>query len=148
MKVKQKCRKAHIPKGFLIVVVALSAILGTVIVVADDISIRIAPSTLNLYDVEDKCVTVHAEIPFSMVNVSDLGSLTLANSSGGYVSAYDAFADTRGNLVAKFDRAAVAGIVDVAEEVTLRLTGVVSDEAGGGGFTGTDNIRVIDEGKE
>lgn len=144
MKVKQKGIRAHIPKGFLIVLVALSAILGTGIVIAQTtIDIRIAPSTLNLYDVEDKCVTVHAEILYSEVDVSDLDSLTLAGS-GGAVTACDAFSDDRGYLVVKFDRAAVEEIVSVGEEVTLTLTGVKKDETG---FTGTDTIRVIDRGK-
>lgn len=128
----------------LIVVLVLSAIVGTGIVLAQTpIDIRIAPSALNLYDVEDKCVTVHAEILYSEVNVSDLESLTLAGSDGA-VTAYDAFPDDRGYLVVKFDRREVAGIVVEGDEVPLTLTGVTKDETV---FTGTDAIRVINRGK-
>ncbi len=127
----------------IIFVVALSAILGTGIVFACDepIDIRIAPSTLNLDKAgacEDPCVTVHAEIPLSEVEVSDLNSLTLSGSKGT-VTAIGTDDDDRGYLVVKFDRAEVKGIVEVGKNVPLTLTGETKE---GESFTGTDTIRV------
>ena len=126
----------------VIVVLVLSAIVGTGIVLADEepIEIRIAPATLNLDEAgacDDPWVTVHAEIPLSTVNT---GSLTLTGSTGN-VPAIGYGADNHGDLVVKFDRTAVKEIVVVGEEVTLTLTGetTVGEE-----FTGSDTIRVFE----
>lgn len=136
MKAKQK---NNISKTYLILVVALSMILSTVIVVADDeTEIRITPATLNLADTEDKCVTVHTEISYYEDIVTDSWTLM---ADGGNVVATDTFSDKRGNLVVKFDRAEVADIVYVGEEVTLTLTGEMED---GTPFTGLGTIRVIE----
>ena len=127
--------------GILLVVVLSAAISGTGIAFADDmkIDIRIAPSTLNLDNVEDKCVTVHAGIPYNTVN-TDPTSLTLETDEGS-VTAIGTKFDQRGNLVVKFDREAVAGIVDAGNEVTLTLDGETKEETT---FTGSDTIRVIE----
>jgi hypothetical protein len=124
----------------VILVVALSAIVGTGIVLAEDISICIAPATLNLNAGVQECddVTVHTNIDKDLVDCSSLklNDLTVA---------YWTKADNRGNLVVKFDRTTVKEIVAVGEEeVTLTLTGETTD---GEVFTGSDIIRVIDEGQ-
>jgi hypothetical protein len=107
-----------------------------------DIDIRIAPATLNLNDEvwasDEPYVTVHAEIPFSTV---DTTSLTL-ETDGNTVNAISTNADNRGNLVVKFDRREVAGIVMVGEEVKLTLTGKTTGDVP---FTGSATIRVIDQ---
>ena len=136
-------KKDNISKKYLILVVALSIILGTGIVVAEDKTndIRISPATLNLNMIEDKCVTVHAEIDYDSVN-KDLETLTL-EGDGGSVYADSTKSDNRGNLVVKFKREDVAGIVVVGEKVTLMLTGKMNDEDETP-FTGLDTIRVIE----
>ena len=123
----------------LFVAVLCAAILGTGIAFAEDmeIAIRIAPSTLNLDNVVDKCVTVHAGIPYDTVN-TDHETLTLGTDEDS-VTAIGTKDDLRGNLVVKFDREAVAGIVDAGKEVTLTLNG---ETTGGETFTGSDTIRV------
>ena len=131
----------------LFVVVLCAAILGTGIVFAGDIvkiDIRIAPNTLNLGNAGGKCVTVHAGIAYTVVDDEKPLELRRADDEGGdSVVAYCSFDDDRGNLVAKFNREEVAGIVDAGEEVSLTLTGKKTD---GNPFTGSDTIRVIDCG--
>ena len=127
----------------VILVLALSAIVGTGIVLADDepteISIQVAPATLNLNADVQECddVTVHTNISEYLVDCSSL-------ELNGVNVPYWTKADLRGNLVVKFDRTAVKGIVAVDEKVTLTLTGETND---GDAFTGTGIIRVIDEGQ-
>ena len=131
----------------LFVAVLCAAILGTGIAFAEDmeIAIRIAPNTLNLDNVVDKCVTVHADIAYITVDDDDANPLKLwsTDPDDDPVVAYDSFADDRGNLVAKFYREEVAEIVAAGKEVTLTLTGKTT---GGDTFTGSDTIRVIDRG--
>jgi hypothetical protein len=129
----------------VIVVLTLSAILGTGIVFAQptNVDIRIAPATLNLDKAgacDDPWVTVHAEILLREVDVSDLESFTLTGSCVDTVSAIDTYADDRGYLVVKFDRAEVKGIVAAGVE-DMTLTGV---KIGGEEFTGTATIRVFE----
>jgi hypothetical protein len=129
----------------VILVLTLSAILGTGIVFADDgameINIVVAPATLNLNEGVQECddVTVHTNISYFDVNRE---TLKLNDISVDYWTKYD----DRYNLVVKFDRTEVKGIVAsyVDEDVTLTLTG---ETLGGDEFTGTDTIRVINSGK-
>jgi hypothetical protein len=138
--------KENISKRYLILVVALSMILGTGIVVAveETVEIRITPATLNLDQIDEcQCVTVHAEIPYVDV---DTETLTLNVKDADpivYIDSSSTFSDNRGNLVVKFNRVEVTGIVAgyVGEEVTLSLTGKKLDETP---FTGSGIIRVID----
>lgn len=115
-------------------IVSIVGVLATVILVGtargEEIAIVISPSTLNL-DSEGEWVTVHAEIPFSVV---DDASVEL---NGIPVEA--TFADNRGELVAKFLIGDVKEIVEPGL-VTLTLAGTTID---GGPFSGTDTIRVI-----
>lgn len=118
----------------VILVVALSVILGTGIVLAQTtIEISITPATLNLYDVVDKCVTVHTNIGYAEGN-------TYEWDLNGVEAAYTK-ADSRGYLVVKFDREEIAENVDLGEEVTLTLTGVKDQTT----ITGEDTIRVINQ---
>lgn len=115
-------------------IVSIVGVLATVILVGtargEEIAIVISPSTLNL-DSAGEWVTVHAEIPFSVV---DDASVEL---NGIPVEA--TFADNRGELVAKFLIGDVKEIVEPGL-VTLTLAGTTID---GGPFSGTDTIRVI-----
>ena len=121
----------------VILVVALSAILGTGIVLAQTtmtIEIGITPATLNLYDVVDKCVTVHADIDYTEV---DLGHLELNG-----IPAIGTKEDNCGNLVVKFNRADVARLVWPNDDtLELTLTGE-TNEMVPTAFTGTDTISV------
>lgn len=120
----------------VILVLALSAIVGTGIVLAQTtIDIQVAPATLNL-NAEGKWVTVHTNIPYSDVNRTtlELNDIPVARTK----------ADDCGNLVAKFNQEEVGEIVEVGDDVTLTLTGEMND---GTSFEGTDTIRVINKGK-
>jgi len=128
----------------VIVVLVLSAIVGTGIVLAEEepmeIHIVVAPSALNLNaDLGGECedVTVHTDIAYSKFH-ADGGNLALNGVSVAWTKA-----DNRGDLVAKFDRTAVEDIAAVGE-VTLTLTGTTLD---GVSITGSDTIRVINGGK-
>ena len=101
---------------------------------ATTVPIVVSPNVLNL-DSQGVWVTVHAEIPYSIVEGA---SVTL---NGIPVDA--TFADSRGDLVAKFIIEKVKDYVtsgcDVPGDVTLTLTGDSTE----GPFSGTDTIQVI-----
>ena len=109
--------------------------LGVGIVNADDPHdmiipmIKISPSTLIL-SAPTQCVTVHTNIPCSLVDGSTL------ELSG--VSPYLVKSDNRGNIVGKFHGEDVKAIVDPGP-VVLDLTGVLID---GTPFTAYDVIVV------
>jgi hypothetical protein len=132
----------------VILVVALSAIVGTGIVLADDISICIAPATLNLNAGVQECddVIVHADIPYAEVDCDTLKLMKLVDGRGDVVIATDpeCCADDSGNLVARFDQTEVAPFVEAGEVYDLALTGETDD---GTFTTGTDTLRVITSGK-
>ena len=135
----------------VIVVLALSAIVGTGIVFAlEEIEIQVAPATLNFNGDVQECegVTVHADIPFAKVNKS-CGTLQLMkwNETLYEVIATEpnCWADCCGNLVARFDQTDVAEDVKVGGVYDLALTGQYNDEEGF--LTATDTLRVINEGK-
>ena len=103
------------------------------------IDIVISPSTVNL-DMKGVWVTVHADIPYSLVGHDVLVTLNA-------VPVKSTFADNRGDLVAKFPVGDVAAILTeyVGEEVELTLSGTAAD---GTEFYGTDTIRVIQSSKK
>ena len=132
----------------VILVVALSAILGTGIVLGDDISIRISPATLNLNEGVQECdgVTVHAGIDYDDVNES-CDTLELMKLDGTVIATGpDCWDDDCGNLVARFDQEKVVDYVVADEVYDLALTGV--NNTGVAFTTGTDTLRVIDSGKQ
>jgi hypothetical protein len=94
------------------------------------VPIVISPSTINLR-AAGEWVTVHAEIDYSDVQAA---SVTL---NGIPVKA--TFADSRGELVAKFLVGDVRGIVQPGT-ADLTLSGTSRD---GGTFSGTDSVKVI-----
>ena len=134
----------------VIVVLVLSAIVGTGIVLADDISICIAPATLNLNAGVQECddIIVHADIPYGDVNCDTLKLMKLVEGSGDVAIATDpeCCADDCGNLVARFDQEKVVDYVVADEVYDLALTGV--NNTGVAFTTGTDTLRVIDSGKQ
>ncbi|MGB2821622.1 MAG: hypothetical protein WBF17_11615 [Phycisphaerae bacterium] len=98
---------------------------------ADGVQIVVAPNTLVL-SAPGAWVSVHTNLPFGSVDRStlELNGLAVAWTK----------ADSRGNLVAKFDIDAVKAIVE-PDEATLTLTGAMLD---GEPFAASDTISVKD----
>ncbi len=95
------------------------------------VPIVIAPSTINLALDEGVWVTVHAEIPYSIVD----GAMVTLDG----IAVKATFADNRGDLVAKFVVGDVKKILKVGT-AQLTLSGVTKV---GATFSGTDTIKVI-----
>jgi len=95
----------------------------------DGVQIAVSPRTFVL-DGPCPCVTVHTNLRLDAVDRSTI------ELSG--VPASSTFADSRGNLVAKFAPAAIAEIV-APPKATLTLTGLLGD---GTEFAGSDTISV------
>ena len=98
----------------------------------DDVAIMVSPQTLLLSSVQGGEVSVHSNIPLSLV---DRASVELSG-----IPAISVGADSRGALEAKFNEAAVKAIV-AAPRATLTLTGAY---AAGGTFAASDTVRVVD----
>ena len=93
----------------------------------DGINITISPSVLVLGEDDGSNISVHSNIKPDAVETD---SLRLANEDGKEIKAISTFTDNQGDLVLKFKRDDVEGIVKVGEvKLTLRgkLTG--EDEA-------------------
>lgn len=104
---------------------------------AFDISIDVAPQTLNIQS-QGEVVTVHTNISFSSVVG---GSVSM---NGIPIDWWKA--DNQGNFVAKFLMTEVKGLADsgdlvVPGENLLTLVGYTKD---GAEFTGSETITVID----
>lgn len=97
---------------------------------AQAVEIQIAPSTLLLNASQGGSVTVHADIPYSIVDGS---SVKLDG-----IAATATFADDCGDLVAKFKETEVKAGLSLGR-VTLTLTGLTTD---GTPFRGSDVVRV------
>lgn len=98
----------------------------------DALGIAVSPQTLILSLDQGGAVTVHTAIKLSAV---DAGSLTLNGIPAGSV-----WADSRGNVVARFSETAVEAIVAPPGAV-LTLEGLMKD---GTAFSGSDEVRVIE----
>jgi hypothetical protein len=102
----------------------------------EDITIDVAPNTLNLQS-EGKVVTVHTDIAYWVVDVSSVYINGIAIASWK--------ADNRGNFVAKFSMDEVKNLDGLIIDGynTLQLVGLTT---GGEPFWGELDILVIDEG--
>ncbi len=112
----------------------LVLLLAPVTAVADEISIEVAPRTLNI-DSDGQVVTVHTDIAYWEVDVS---SVFL---NGVLISSWKA--DNRGNFVAKFlmdEIKTLDGLV-IDGYNTLTLLGATVD---GTSFVGSQEIMVIE----
>jgi hypothetical protein len=96
------------------------------------VPIVISPNVVNLLS-QGTWVTVHAEIPYSTVDVQT-ATVTLDG-----IEAVSTFADDRGDLVAKFDLDTVKSKL-LPGTATLVLSGMTKE---GKSFSGTDSIKVI-----
>lgn len=101
---------------------------------AQDATINVAPNVLVISSQGTK-VTIHSNIPAGTVNVS---TLELSIDGIGSLTPISTFADARGQLVAKFDREEVKGIVTVPS-AELTLAGIYFE---GGTFAASDVIVV------
>ena len=90
----------------------------------DDINITISPSVLVLGEDDGSNISVHSNIKPDSV---DTNSLRLANEDGDEIEASSTATDNQGDLVLKFKRDDVEGIVK-AGEVTLTLRGKLTGE--------------------
>ena len=100
----------------------------------DPLGIAVSPQTLILSLDQGGAVTVHTAVKFSTV---DTESLKLNG-----VPADAAWADSRGNVVARFNEAAVEALVAPPAAV-LTLCGTYTN-GDGGMFSGSDVVRVIE----
>ncbi len=98
-----------------------------------DVTISISPKTIVLGCDKGDRVTVHTDIALAVV---DRTSLALSGVLPVLVKA-----DSRGNLVAKFDQASIEALV-APPEATLVLTGTTTD---GVPFDGSDTVSVIED---
>ena len=111
------------------------------VVCAESVPIVVSPNVINI-DSLGGGVTVHAEIPFGLV---DVGSIS-ATLDGKAITVQSAFADNCGDLVVKFDLGEVKAILvnDSGEIIntnpTLVLEGATKFEDD---FYGADQVRVI-----
>ena len=128
-------RNRKMRKPYLIATVVLMVAAGTSLVVANKASdgegycITISPSTLVLSS-PDTIVTVHSNIPYASV---DTTTLTLDD-----IEATFSKSDACGDLVVKFARSDVKGIVEPGP-ATLTLSGEFKD---GSSFEASDEITV------
>ena len=122
-------------KSYLIAAIVLILVISAGLVTANKASegegfcITISPKTLALSS-EDTIVTVHSNIPYGIVNTV---TLTLDSIPATFTKA-----DACGDLVVKFSRADVKGIVEPGE-ATLTLAGALKD---GTSFEASDTITV------
>jgi hypothetical protein len=101
------------------------------------IMIDVAPNVLNLQRTDDKCVTVHTDIPYDEVNRTTV-SLEVG---AGSITPYLCKSDLRGDLVAKFSMENVRELgLTIGEYNTFTLTGLdVNEES----FSGSLDILVV-----
>lgn len=126
-------------KTFLIVaaLVSFTAFAFAGDVLSFEITIDVAPNVLNLQRTDDKCVTVHTDIPYNEVNRT---SVSLAVGSVD-IFPYLTKSDLKGDLVAKFSMEAVRDFsLTIDAYNTITLTGVNVD---GESFSGSQEIWVV-----
>jgi hypothetical protein len=123
-----------------IVAVLALIVLASAAAKADEVAIAVSPSTVNV-QWPGQCVTVHAVIAYGSVDKDESVTLTIR---GEVITATGTSADSRGELVAKFDVVKVKDILADVEkpcQVEMTLAGLTTD---GEDFSGTDTVRVID----
>ena len=105
--------------------------LASVALASDPVDIYVSPSVLVLQSKTASPITVHATVKLSTVNAATV------QLNG--IPAKSVFADSRGELVAKFDIAAVKALAELSPELTLTLTADLKD---GSEITGIDVVQV------
>ncbi len=110
-------------------------------------TVDIEPNTLNLNS-KGKWITCYIELEenYDVANI-DVSTIMLNGDVEAELKPTglgDCDDDGIPDLMVKFDRASVQAKLEVGDEVEIVITG----ELDGTSFKGTDNIRVIDKGKE
>lgn len=95
-------------------------------------AIAIAPSTLLIGVEQGGAVTVHTNIPFGSVDASSL-------ALNGVAAGDDVFADSQGDVVARFSEAAIEAMATAPGTMTLTLTGSDTD---GEAFEASSTVTV------
>ena len=104
--------------------------------------VEIHPRTLNTRS-KGRWITCHIELPdgndVAEIDVPSvrLNSIVSAERSGSVIADHDG--DAHGDLMLKFDRAAVASILPVGDDVSVTVAGDVGTQR----FVGVDHLRVI-----
>ena len=96
----------------------------------ETVDVQVAPHTMLLSHDQSGEVTVHVDIPYSLVVESTIFMNGIAVSWTK--------ADDCGNLVAKFDEEAVKNVLEVPS-TTLTLSGTTTE---GADFAGSDTVKV------
>ena len=108
--------------------------------------IDINPDTLNLNS-NGKWITCYIELPEGYdvedIDVSTIWLNGLVPAESSPTGIGDCDDDGIPELMVKFDRAAVQGILNAGDEVDIIVTGELND---GTPFAGSDTIRVINKG--
>jgi hypothetical protein len=132
-----------VKKAFLIVAALVSftafAFAGDVLAITE-IAIDVAPNVLNLQRTDDKCVTVHTDIPFDEVDSESVRLVV----GGVEIIPYSTYYDLRGDLVAKVWMKDLRNLVVIGVYNTFTLTGFELLDYGEDAFSGTQEILVVD----
>jgi len=132
-----------VKKSFLIVAALVSF---TAFAFAGDdlkINIDVAPNVLNLQRTDDKCVTVHTDIPYDEVDRTTV----ILEVGVDSITPYLCKSDLRGDLVAKFwmkDVREFSLTIDEYNTFTLKGKTIKTDSATSVEFWGTQDILVVD----
>jgi parallel beta-helix repeat protein len=117
-------------------------------VLAIEATIDIDPDTLNLTS-KGRWITAYIELPAGYdvadINVSTLLLNGSVQAESKPASIGDDDNDEIIDLMVKFDRALVEGLLEVGDNVEITVSGSLSD---GTQLAGTDTIRVIRKGKK
>lgn len=122
-------KKSYLAAAAVLLMAATCLVMANKASVGDGFCITISPKTLSLNS-EDTVVTVHSNIPYVL---ADRVSLMLNDIPALYTKS-----DACGDLVVKFDRADVKGIVEPGQ-ATLTLYGTLVT---GMEFAAQDTITV------
>ena len=109
----------------------------------DSINITISPSVLVLDEDDGSRITVHSNIKPDSVYTYSLRLANKPNGEGDEIEASSTFTDNQGDLVIKFKREDVEGIVETGD-VTLFLRGKLTSEGEEGEVKdlASDTIKV------
>lgn len=102
-----------------------------------DTDIVVSPQVIMLHNDTTPHLTVHAAIPYLIVDADSI-QLAIKDVANSEIDSAFAFADDRGDLVAKFEAAKVKSMLTLGE-ATFILTGSRTD---GTSFRGEDTVSV------
>lgn len=112
---------------------------------AFDASINISPNIINI-DSIDHAFGIHTDVPYSIVKIDEV---ILMCPEDGVLTPIVCYADSRGNLVAKFETAELEAecTLDIGEYNYLELRGLTKDDPAQE-FSGTGEVLIIEQQSE